>query len=445
MESFIAAQQSGIDTWLRIGDYVKFVKLRCPLAFVIGDAKSGDMLCGRYGGYNTRRISRHCHVRLKQCNDPEHVCCWVSQNNIDRITDEALPADSASDLNNPNSSPHTRANLQKDARKKLHRMSQHCHRSAFRDVCFGIPGRGIVDATPTDLMHAFLEGSLKYALRIFFDNVPPSVKAQVDFLVDEIFGNLRSSEKANMLRTNFTHGMSNLTMITADEWAGMAMTLLCLCRLQRGYSLLKVMFRNKEIAIQSIIEKNNRFHTSGPLGESDPSRDSEDLSTSTSIGADPESDTEIVFSVPDQSDSSSSNGGIAFGKSLTAQADVVSLAGTIDWNELTQLLEQFLSFHAWYKRGAPYTWNKSINQEYHRSKIHKKITNMMALLIRVLPRQSGNGWCIQKFHELLHVSHFMVQFGSPSNWDAGPGESSLKTFAKKTGQHSAEARSICVS
>jgi hypothetical protein len=31
---------------------VKAVNLVVPLCFVIGDAKSGDMLCGRFGGYN---------------------------------------------------------------------------------------------------------------------------------------------------------------------------------------------------------------------------------------------------------------------------------------------------------------------------------------------------------------------------------------------------------
>jgi hypothetical protein len=48
---------------------VKAVNLVVPLCFVIGDAKSGDMLCGRFGGYNTRRMSRACHVSLNKCNN----------------------------------------------------------------------------------------------------------------------------------------------------------------------------------------------------------------------------------------------------------------------------------------------------------------------------------------------------------------------------------------
>jgi hypothetical protein len=41
-----------------------------------------------------------------------------------------------------------------------------------------------------------------------------------------------------MLRTNFTHGMTNLTMITADEWAGMAFTLFLCIQTEIGYNIL---------------------------------------------------------------------------------------------------------------------------------------------------------------------------------------------------------------
>ena len=134
--------------------------------------------------------------------------------------------------------------------------------------------------------------------------------------------------------------------------------------------------------------------------------------------------------VSDDSDSVSS-AGPNFASGLTDKSETVSLVGTIDWSELTYLLEQILSFHAWYKRGAPFDWDWSISNEANRQSVHQKIVRMMQMFVKVLPRQTGNGWCIQKFHELLHISHAMVQFGSPTNWDAGPGESSLKTFAKK--------------
>jgi hypothetical protein len=56
----------------------------------------------------------------------------------------------------------------------------------------------------------------------------PSQKTKIDLLVDKIMGHHHLSEKKNMLRTNFTKGMTNLSMVTADEQAGTAQTILVL-------------------------------------------------------------------------------------------------------------------------------------------------------------------------------------------------------------------------
>jgi hypothetical protein len=53
--------KGGTDFMLRIGNQVKKVKLHVIVALFIGDGKSGDMLCGRFGGYiSVGRISRAC-------------------------------------------------------------------------------------------------------------------------------------------------------------------------------------------------------------------------------------------------------------------------------------------------------------------------------------------------------------------------------------------------
>jgi hypothetical protein len=46
------------------------------------------------------------------------------------------------------------------------------------------------------------------------------------------------------------------------------------------------------------------------------------------------------------------------------------------------------------------------------------------------PRKKGNGWKLQKFHDLLHLALDMERFGPPSNFDAGPMESGLRYWAK---------------
>ena len=46
-------KESELMLWVRLGkNEVKYVKVKIPLAYVIGDGKSADMLSGRFGGYN---------------------------------------------------------------------------------------------------------------------------------------------------------------------------------------------------------------------------------------------------------------------------------------------------------------------------------------------------------------------------------------------------------
>jgi hypothetical protein len=95
--------------------------------------------------------------------------------------------------------------------------------------------------------------------------------------------------------------------------------------------------------------------------------------------------------------------------------------------EITEILECLLAFHAFYKRGAPYEWKDPVTQE---SRFRLMGRQMMDMIVRGCPRTDGYGWKIQKLHELLHMASDIAMFGCPQNYDAGPGESSLKTWAK---------------
>ena len=48
-----------------------------------------------------------------------------------------------------------------------------------------------------------------------------------------------------------------------------------------------------------------------------------------------------------------------------------------------------------------------------------------------VPHKDGNGWKIQKFHELLHLAKHIDDYGSPLNFDAGTGERGLKEWVKQ--------------
>jgi len=86
-----------------------------------------------------------------------------------------------------------------------------------------------------------------------------------------------------------------------------------------------------------------------------------------------------------------------------------------------------LSFHAWYKCGGLYNCGNSVEQ-------HNIIYEMLEMVKETIPWNICNGWKLQKFHDLLHVSRDMFMFGSPQNWDASLGEHNLIDFAKHPAQ-----------
>ena len=100
--------------------------------------------------------------------------------------------------------------------------------------------------------------------------------------------------------------------------------------------------------------------------------------------------------------------------------------------DFTQLAEALLSFHAWYKLGT----STLVNGKFDPSFIGASVAKMLAMLRWYCPRKKGNGWGIQKYHDLLHMAIDMQRFGPPRNFDAGPMESGLRTWAKLPAQTS---------
>jgi hypothetical protein len=363
LTSFKQAQQKGgVRAFLRLGSDVRERVLKIPVAFLLGDAKSQDAATGRYGGHNTNRMCRACKVTYQESNDPYHICEWVESKEFTELVDTILS-------NDPDITPKQK----KSATEALHKMSQHVVRSAFENLDFAGMPYGLFGCTPHDLMHAFLEGVLKYCIKVFIDPMPPIQKTKIDMLVDEIFGKHRSSEKRNMLRTNFTKGMTNLTMVTADEQAGIALTILIIAQMDKGVDVF-----------------DNRFDNVS----NDTSKEHFDL-----------------HALEDNQDAND-------------DPDLEYSSGC-SYKDFVEIMECLLAFHAWYKSEVPILWDEDAE-----SQIHKSIRSMFEMIVTRLPRKKGNKWRIQKLHELLHIARDMKYFGSPKNMDTGIWESQLIVKAK---------------
>ena len=56
---------------------------------------------------------------------------------------------------------------------------------------------------------------------------------------------------------------------------------------------------------------------------------------------------------------------------------------------------------------------------------------MLYRLQHTFPRNEGNGWKLQKLHEILHLPIDVTNFGSPKNFDTGIMENRLIHVGKK--------------
>jgi hypothetical protein len=371
-------KRGGLKTFLRLGNDVSERVLKVPVAFILGDAKSQDHLAGRYGGHNTKRMCRACNVRFDNSDRASFKCKWIQ---FDRFHQKSMVALNVQD----NALDRDTKREIKEAYSYLQKHSQHALLNAFHDIDFAGFPRGIFGCTPHDLMHIFLEGVLKYSTRIFINGFLEKDKAAIDKLVERILGSLRSSERKNMPRTCFIKGMTNLTMITADEEVGMALTLLILAQTDNGQAIFDARMSNN-IEGQIVLDH-------------EATNDNDDTST-----------TESNDSADDQSTSVSSM------DSSYASVQTVDEAGPnhCTHESFVQLMECLLSFWSWYKSKESIAWNNTSKE-----KLLFSIRKMIRLVRFVLPREQGNNWKIQKLHELLHIPEDVDNFGSPKNFDCG--------------------------
>ena len=121
---------------------------------------------------------------------------------------------------------------------ELQQMSTHMHESTFQNIWFGDNPHGIYGAVPTDLMHAFLHGIVPYVIKILLSSFTNKEKHFLDDLVDKTPVTIRSSERTKYPRCSFTHGISNLKLLTATKWAGVAFMVALMMTTEAGYKLL---------------------------------------------------------------------------------------------------------------------------------------------------------------------------------------------------------------
>jgi hypothetical protein len=110
-------------------------------------------------------------------------------------------------------------------------------------------------------------------------------------------------------------------------------------------------------------------------------------------------------------------------KALTPQ-DEDRAAGTRRLNDMRYVFQLLLSYWSWLKQET--FWKCGDHAAQHRA--GWAIRKMLAELIKLWPREQGNGWFKPKIHEQTHLHGDIGRNGSPRNSYSGPLEHAHLTF-----------------
>ena len=432
LEGLADVQKTGIVHWLQLGNTKKKVRLRPEVACIINDGKSADMITLRVPSHHyTRRVSRCCETLQKECDQPTKDCKFVElSEELSRLfrtvgmSAKEVQEDPAWQNEAGGDKPTFDAavGIVEKAKRELNDLSFHPVRNAFLARCirFGLDPRNIWGANPIDLMHAFQSGILMYLVKMVLDNVKPKRQVELDRLVDKLFGTLRCKERENYPRMNFTKGFSKLTMLTSDEWAGKLFVLLILLHTEEGSKIFRKAqtFGSENIDLTFLksewANKAEKIETNKREAEKmqDLANELEATKRAEMRGKGKEGEDREEEEQKEE---------------VGDNQDEETMLRKCSSSDFIHLAESLLCFHAWYKFGDTYLED---NGKIDSSIIRNSVARMLAMVRWSCPRAKGNGWKLQKYHDLLHLAIDMERFGPPRNFDAGPMESGLRYWAK---------------
>ncbi|KAG9294770.1 hypothetical protein G9A89_021668 [Geosiphon pyriformis] len=342
--------------------------------------------------------------------------------------------------------------------------------------------RGCFGSTPVDPMHAFEEGIVPNILSVILDPLPDSLKSNLDALALSIVAANRWDK--DYPRMNFSGGFSSLTLLTADKKVGKMLLLWIIMHTKLGKDILSKRcsptFDLQRTTAAARFNGGISSNLDGALDETEEEDESTNVGNSLKYIGSPlqvqvvdswlreyrlefvipwiremtpyhqEGLRKTVYQIyslkgktakhvlPDQPFLDRRN--LSKSTSTLYCAEVAPTQGTqksqkvqykdgksaefsLDCSveELQELLQMLLAFHANYKYG---TKNDETNFD-------ESVRQMMSMIKGMIRRGNDTkNWSISKFHELLHFHVDQLNFGSLSNVDAGKGEHGLKLWAK---------------
>ena len=201
LSPLIDLQKKGGFKWeFNLNGNVYDATCKVPVQFVIGDCKSQDVLCGRYGSHNCHSICRDCDCTFDDSDDPYIQCMPLKSSDINDL-------------------------IENDNTDALKILSFHHHENAFNSVCFGGDEYGINGVTPPELLHEFRQGVFDTCLDGFYGICSGKAMAWIDSMSQKLSIHTSHQSDRKFPRTSFPKGITSLSKITAEEKIGVLLIL----------------------------------------------------------------------------------------------------------------------------------------------------------------------------------------------------------------------------
>ena len=365
LSSLVEIQENPIHCWVRMGQFVKFVKLVPFVNVIIGDMKSGDCLVGKKQSSSKRgenssdkRAHRACDCPLSKLSDYKRKCNFVDSHEFLEWSNKCTGEDGKA--------IEGRGEHQ-EYRKKLEDSHQHrIPNHALANIRLGDYELGMASMQPGDEMHFLKQGICPRLSKALFDSMTPVRKVLIDEMVMSLAP--RQTERDFFPSAIFAHGVTNLTMVTAEEHPGIVFTILLLSLSEKGRNLL--------------------------------------------------TDAAVTLRLQPEQEAGKPPRRLSKRRRKEIYAEFI------------KTLEYTLCFQAWYEHGT--MWCRDDHEAKRLADC--RIRTLMKMIIKVVPREDGNGWDIPKMHEMMHVTRDVNHYGRMSGYSSSKGEQLLKPKAKKLGK-----------
>jgi hypothetical protein len=194
--------QAGLDDRLkevplRLGDRWFVVEIVCPLLFVINDGKQGDQLCCRTNGHHSSTLRHHrsCDCLYDDLDNADVHCSFMLSDTVNHVS---------------------QFGSQEDRRQ----LSIYRCDNAFNRIQMGKNPHGIFMCAVVDVMHTIQHGIIMYALDCFKKHLSTESLAKLDRMAHTFDKTCCQSIRSSFPRTDFSRGITNLTMVECSEYSG---------------------------------------------------------------------------------------------------------------------------------------------------------------------------------------------------------------------------------